>query len=71
MLKMIFHVVGIACVAASLGGLHGQPSCIDFESPTDYQSIAECRQAADPTITALPDGKDKWIVLHYAQVPTK
>jgi hypothetical protein len=52
---MLFHVVGVACVLASLhGGVRMHPACFDFESPTDYPSILECRQAADKKTVPIP-----------------
>jgi hypothetical protein len=66
----MFHMVGIACMAASLvGGTHVRPDCSDFESPTDYPSFTECRRAANPAAVPVPKSGAKWIVLHCAQVP--
>jgi hypothetical protein len=65
----MFHVVGIACVAATMAGMHGHPNCLDYQATTDYPTILECRQAANKETAPIPKGFDTWIVLHCAQVP--
>jgi hypothetical protein len=43
----MFHVVGVACVAATMAGMHGAPKCLDYQDATDHPTMLECRQAAN------------------------
>lgn len=64
----MFHVVGVACVAASMIGAHVVPKCLDYQDTKDRPTLLECRQAADKTKVPVPKGYDTWIVLHCAEV---
>jgi hypothetical protein len=72
---MIFHVIGTACISATLAaGLHIHPVCREYESPRSHASYAECATAVNDRtnrtaeIPVIPDGY-KWIVLHCVQLP--
>jgi hypothetical protein len=68
----MFHVVGVACIAATMAGLHGNPTCLDYQDTTKgYPSMVECRAAADKTKVPIPKGFDTWVVLHCAQAPAR
>lgn len=73
---MIFHIVGVACVAGSLiGDVHNHPVCTDYENPQDYSSIIDCNKKVDKVKTPLPLIKgqkiagEQWIILHCIQMP--
>jgi hypothetical protein len=69
---MIFHMVGIACIAASLNGIGigHQPKCHDWEDTSkDYSTLKECVTAADKSKIQIPENYDTWIRLDCIQMP--
>jgi hypothetical protein len=77
---MIFHIVGTACVAASLVApinpeQHRPAICAGYEGPKDYATLMECTKDANKATTPIPkiDGKRvegmEWMSLNCIQIP--
>lgn len=68
---MVFHIVGAACVAASLSASPtGHARCTLYEDMAkNFATIAECQRSINSAPAPLPAGFDRWVTLRCSQVP--